>query len=106
MAFNRKLTAGIGTGATVVTNTVAANTTHTIHGLTLANVTGSSVAATVTMTDGTTTVNIVKAISIPAGDSLGVMGMDFKHNLITGDSISVLSDTAASIDVLCSYLEQ
>jgi len=106
MAFNRKLTASIGATPTVVTNTITAGKTHTIHGLTVANITSGAVAATVTMTDGTNTVNIVKGISIPANDSLGVMGMDFKHNLIAGDSISVVSDTAASLDVLCSYLEQ
>ena len=106
MAFNRKLSVGIGVTPTIVTNTVSLGTTHTIHGLTVANITSGAVAATVTLTDGTDTVNIVKGISIPANDSLGVMGMDFKHNLIAGDSISVVSDTAASLDVLCSYLEQ
>jgi len=106
MAFNRKLTASIGTGASVVSNTVPAGKTHTIHGLSLANIVGSVIAATVTMTDGTTTINVVKGISIPANDTLSVMGMDFKHNMLPGDSVSVSSDTAASLDVLFSYLEQ
>jgi len=106
MAFGRVLTAGIGTTATTVSATVPAGKTHTVHGLSLANVTASSVSVTVTISDGTTTISIVKSISIPAGDTLSVMGMEFKHNLAPGDSVQVVSDTASSVDSMYSYLEQ
>ena len=106
MAFGRKLTSSIGTTPTVCSNAVPNGKTHVIHGLSIANISASPVSATVTITDGTTTISIVNGINIPAGDTLGVMGMDFKHNLISGDSISVSSSAAASLDVMYSYLEQ
>ncbi len=106
MAFGRVFTAGIGTTPTVVSATVPAAKTHTVHGLSIANTAATAVAATVTVTDGTTTATVIKGVNIPPNDALGVMGMEVKHNLLTGDSISVSSDTAASLDVTYSYLEQ
>jgi len=106
MAFGRLLTANIGTTPVVVSATVSVGKTHTVHGMTIANTAAAPIAATATITDGTTTSVLAAGMTIPAHDSLGVMGMEFKHNLLPGDSVSVTSDTVSSLDVVYSYLEQ
>jgi len=106
MYFNRKLTAGIGLTPIIVTNPVVTEEAQTIQSLTIANTTAAPAPATITMTDGNIIIHIAKSIIIPAGDSLNVIGPNFNHNLIKGDSISVSSGVPNSLDVLCSYLER
>ena len=49
--------------------------------------------------------NRVLQSPIPVGGSLIVVGGDQKIVLMTGDKISVLSNTASSADVIMSFLE-
>ena len=104
--FLRKTSRNIGTSPTVVgTYTVAAATQTTAIGLSLANITTNSVNVTVTHSDGTNTTTIIKNAPIPAGGALVVIGGDQKVVMQTGDSISVTSSAATSIDAYLSILE-
>jgi len=105
--FDSKATTGIGTAATVVSGTVAAGTTHTLTGLRVANIATAQIAVDVTWDDdgtGTNIVYLVKAAPVPVGGALSVTGLDDKHHLKAGGVIKVVSDTAASADVVCSWL--
>ena len=104
--FLRKTSQGIGTGATRVGSyTVASATQTTVIGLTLANVTGSTIYVDCDHNDGATDTALVKTAPIPSGGSLIVVGGDQKVVLETGDGIFVTSDTASSADVVMSILE-
>ena len=105
-SFKRKTSAGIGTGFTPIDGyTVPASTEVTVIGLTVSNVTGSTVKATVSLFDGSTFTSIVTDGPVPAGGSLVVVGGDQKLVMETGDSMRIKSDTASSLDVVMSILE-
>ena len=105
-SFKRKTSAGIGTGFTPIDGyTVPASTEVTVIGLTVSNVTGSTVKATVSLFDGSTFTSIVTDGPVPAGGSLVVVGGDQKLVMETGDDMRVKSDTASSLDVVMSILE-
>ena len=105
-SFKRKTSAGIGTGFTPIDGyTVPASTEVTVIGLTVSNVTGSTVKATVSLFDGSTFTSIVPDGPVPAGGSLVVVGGDQKLVMETGDDMRIKSDTASSLDVVMSILE-
>ena len=102
----RKTSRAIGTTPTIVdTYVVPAATTATCIGLSLANVSGSAITVTATLTTGATDTHIIKDAPIPAGSTLVVVGGDQRLSMITNDSIEVTSSLAASVDVIMSVLE-
>ena len=103
--FKNRTLRAVGTGATDVGAVVSASTQTTLIGMTVANITAGVISVTVTLGDGTNTTNIVKTAPIPTGGSLVVLGGDQKVVLMTGDKITVTSDTASSADVIMSFLE-
>jgi hypothetical protein len=103
--FKNRTLRAVGTGATDVGAVVGVSTQTTLIGMTVANVTSGVISVTVTLGDGTNTTNIVKTAPIPTGGSLVVLGGDQKVVLMTGDKITVTSDTASSADVIMSFLE-
>lgn len=106
MAFKSKATAGVGTTATAVTNTVAASTTHTIIGLSAANIVSGNITVAVKLVkSGGSSAHIVKDATILPGGALVVVGGDQKLVLEAGDSITVGSNTATSVDAIISWLE-
>jgi hypothetical protein len=88
---------------------VAASTTTTVIGLSLTNVTGSSVDVDVaigtTMADVASDISLASSVPIPSGSVLVLVGGDQKLNMVTGDLIKVKSSAAASLDVCMSVLE-
>jgi len=103
--FKNRTLRAVGTGATDVGAVVASATQTTLIGMTVANITAGVLSVTVTLGDGTNTTNIVKTAPIPTGGSLVVLGGDQKVVLMTGDKITVTSNTASSADVIMSFLE-
>jgi hypothetical protein len=104
--FNRKLSRNVGTSLTAVGSyTVGSSTKTVIVGLTLANVSGSSINVDATVNDGSNDYYIIKNAPIAAGGSLVVVGGDQKIVLNTSDSIKVKSDTASSLDAILSIME-
>ena len=99
-------------GSAIAANTAStvyvapAGTTTIVLGLTLSNITGSTIYATVLIenADGDN-VNFLKSIPIPTGSAVEVMAGN-KVNLETGDLIKVQSDSANSLDTTMSIMEQ
>lgn len=91
------------TSLTVVGNhTVAAGTTETIIGLTVANVSDTQVEASVLHFTGSAQTHIVKSAPIPVGGSLVPIGGDQKIVLTPNDRIRVVSTD--NVDVIMSVL--
>ena len=105
--FKNDITSGVGTSLTSV-YTAGSGVTATVIGLTCANVTSSDCKVTVQVTDtsATSTATIVKESPVPTGGSLVVAGGSHKIVLETTDVLKIQSDTASSIDVMLSILEQ
>ena len=103
--FKNRTLRSVGTSPVDVGAVVGASTQTTLIGMTVANITAGVISVTVTLGDGTNTTNIVKTAPIPTGGSLVVLGGDQKVVLMTGDKITVTSNTASSADVIMSFLE-
>ena len=93
--FKNKQAVNVGT-STVSVYTVPSSTTTTLIGLTLANVSGASITATVAVTDtsASTTASIIKNAPIQ------------KVVLETTDILKVTASAANSVDAIVSYMEQ
>lgn len=105
--FSRKLSRDVGTAnATVGSYTVAAGVQTTVIGLSLSNKTANQVHANVRLIDNSTaSTSIVTTGPIPPGGTLVAVGGDQKIVLTNGDSITVQSNVANSVDVVMSILE-
>ena len=106
-AFKSATSASVGTSLTTI-YTCPASTTSTIIGLYLCNQSGAQVEATVEFYDSSASahIGIVHLVEIPGQSTLAPIGGDAKVVLEAGDAIKVQSNTASSIDVVLSYLEQ
>lgn len=100
--FKSVVSANVGTTAVQV---LTATRPLTLIGVSLANVKGSSVEASVQLKKTAGTAFIVKAAPISKGDTLIVVGSDQKVVLDTGDILEVTANVAGAVDVLISYLE-
>jgi len=107
--FKNYTTRSIGTTLTAVCT--AASVTSTVIGMTICNTSTATVKVSIAVNDGNTTYMLGSAspgtngTSIAAGDSLVAIGGDQKLVLENTNSLQVLSDTAASLDVIVSVLE-
>ena len=99
------------TGAYTVTGS---GKTTTVIGLSITNVTGSSVDVDVAISntgDGggmanvTYDISLASSVPIPSGSVLVLVGGDQKLNMVTGDLIKVKSSATNSLDVCMSVLE-
>jgi len=106
MANNFKLRTKANVGVTTVgIYTVPGATTTTVLGITLANVSGTGINATVGISrTSSDSVSIIRNVPIPQGSSLEFMAGN-KVVLETGDIVTVKSDTASSLDASLSILE-
>jgi hypothetical protein len=99
MAFNNYTSSAVGTSPVTV-HTVAAGQEVVVIGLNLANITASQITVDVQVAG----VFLVKGVPIPAGSSLSAL--DGKLIMEAADTCVVTSNTAASVDVILSVLEQ
>jgi len=102
--FKNSVSASVGLTPTVV-YTAGLGVSTTVIGLSLANITTNLVYATVSIDKGGTVVNAIKDAPIPSGSSLVIFGSDQKLVLMAGNSISVTSSVATSVDAILSYME-
>ncbi len=102
--FKLKTKASVGV-TTEDVYVVPSATTTTVIGITLANVSGSSINVGIGVTRASTDdVNILRSVPIPQGSSLEVMGGN-KLVLEATDTLTAISDVASSLDVSVSILE-
>jgi hypothetical protein len=104
-AFKLKTDTGVGTGAATI-YTCPSSTETTIIGLSVANITSSSISVDVQLenNDGDN-IYLVKAAPVPVGSSLVVVGGDQKVVMEASDILKVTSSAATSADVALSILE-
>lgn len=102
--FKLKTKASVGV-TTENVYVVPTATTTTVIGITLANVSGSSINVGIGVTRASTDdVNLLRSVPIPQGSSLEVMGGN-KLVLEATDTLTAISDVASSLDVSVSILE-
>ena len=93
-----------------VSNAVADGSQITLIGMTISNIVSSVISVGVKLINASNQTWIVKDAPIPTGGSLIVCGGDAKICMQfvaggVGDTLSVISNTANSMDVVVSYLE-
>ena len=104
--FYNKLSRNLGTGLTAVGSyTVGSGNTAIVLGLTVCNVSGSTINVDVTVYNGANDHYIVKTAPVSAGGALVPIGGDQKIVLQAGHSIRVQSDAATSLDAILSIME-
>jgi hypothetical protein len=91
-------------GASAVT-LFTANSNDTVVGISVANITTSSVLASVYINDGTNDFYLIKNAPIPSGSALQVLDGGAKVVVQSGDILKVVSDTASSLDVWISTVD-
>ena len=103
--FKNKVYDGSNTSANALMNvyTAPSATTTVVIGLTLANTTTSQITADIKLSAGQT-VFLAKTIPIPSGSSFEYMGGN-KVIMETGNTLSVSSNTANSLDTVASIME-
>jgi len=92
----------VGTSAVTL---VTADSYDTIVGISVANISSSSVNVEVFINDGTNDIHLVKDAPIPQGSSLQVLDGGAKFVMQSGDALKVKSDTATSLDVWVSAVD-
>ena len=100
--FRRYTNNDVGTAAVT---SFTANSYDTIVGISVANITSSSVLADVYINDGSNDIYLVKEAPIPAGSSLQVLDGGAKVVVQSGDALKVKSDTASSLDCWVSAVD-
>jgi len=100
--FRRYTSNNVGTSpATVFT----ADTYDTIIGISVANVVGSAINVDVYINDGANDIYLVKSAPIVSGGALQVIDGGAKFVVQSGDALKVVSDTASSVDVWVSAVD-
>ena len=99
--FKSYPSAGITTESTVYTGPSATQTT--VIGMTVANTTASNITCSVKLSDGSTTVFLVKDATILPGGALVPVGGDQKVVVEAGDTLRV--EASGAVDALVSVLE-
>ena len=100
--FRRYTSNDVGTSAATL---FTANSYDTVVGISVANVTTSAVNASVYINDGTNDIYLVKNAPIPVGSALQVLDGGAKFVVQSGDALKVVSDTASSLDVWVSTVD-
>jgi hypothetical protein len=75
---------------------------HTLIGINMANVTANAITVSVYITN-TNNFYIVKDMVIPSGSAYS---HEAKINVLAGDRLYFVSDTASSLDVIVSYVQE
>ena len=88
---------------------VPSSTKTTVIGLSVSNVTTSSVdvdvALSATMANTTIDISLGTTIPVPAGSTVVLIGGDQKLVMETGELVKIKSSAASSVDVIMSILE-
>jgi hypothetical protein len=100
--FRRYTSNDVGTSAATL---FTANSYDTVVGISVANVTTSAVNASVYINDGTNDIYLVKDAPIPVGSALQVLDGGAKFVVQNNDALKVVSDTASSLDVWVSTVD-
>ena len=100
--FRRYTNNNVGTGSVT---SFTANSYDTVVGISVSNILGTTVNADIYINDGTNDIYLVKSAPIVPGSSLQVLDGGAKFVMQSGDALKIQSDTAASLDVWTSVVD-
>ena len=100
--FRRYIARNVTTSASTI---FTADTYDTIIGIYLANTTASNITVSVYITTGGNDYYLVKSAPIPTGSALQILDSGSKVVVQSGDVLKVISDTATSVDVWVSTVD-
>ena len=100
--FRRYTNNNVGTGAATA---FTANSYDTVIGISVSNILSTSVNVDVYINDGTNDIYLVKSAPIVPGSALQVLDGGAKFVMQSGDALKIISDTAASLDVWTSVVD-
>ena len=100
--FRRYIARNVTTSASTI---FTADTYDTIIGIYLANTTASNITVSVYITTGGADYYLVKSAPIPTGSALQILDSGSKVVVQSGDVLKVVSDTATSVDVWVSTVD-
>ena len=100
--FERHLDRATGTGAVTV---FTSNSDDTVVGIRCANIAAAAISIDVYIVNGGVNYYIIKGAPIPVGSSLELIDSGSKIILQSGDALTVISDTASSLDTVVSRID-
>jgi len=100
--FRRYTNNNVGTGAVTA---FTANSYDTVIGISVSNILSTTVNVDVYINDGTNDIYLVKSAPIVPGSALQVLDGGAKFVMQSGDALKIISDTAASLDVWTSVVD-
>ncbi len=105
-SLKSQITPGVSAETTVYAAAASPATTATIIGVLIANNgDGGAQKANVRIQRGATSVNVIKNVPIPVGDTFVPSGFEGKIVLMPGDNLRVSVDVG-TVDTTVSFLEQ
>ena len=100
--FRRYTSNNVGTSpATVFT----ADSFDTVVGIALSNTVGTQILVDCYINDGSNDIYLINQAPIPAGSALQILDGGAKFVVESGDALKVVSDTASSLDVWVSAVD-
>ena len=103
--FRRYIERAIGTSATDIPDGANFDSYDTIVGINLANIVAQQIIISVYISNGGNNYYIIKDAPIPAGSSLQLLDGGAKFVVQSGDRLNIISDTASSVDVVVSAVD-
>tara|TARA_R110002050_G_scaffold297400_1_gene458785 strand:+ start:535 stop:870 length:336 start_codon:yes stop_codon:yes gene_type:complete len=103
--FRRYIERAIGTSATDIPDGANFDSYDTIVGINLANIVAQQIIISVYISNGGNNYYIIKDAPIPAGSSLQLLDGGAKFVVQSGDRLNIVSDTASSLDVVVSAVD-
>jgi len=103
--FRRYIERAIGTSATDIPDGANFDSYDTIVGINLANIVAQQILVSVYISNGGNNYYLIKDAPIPAGSSLQLLDGGAKFVVQSGDKLNIVSDTASSLDVIVSAVD-
>ena len=103
--FRRYIERAIGTSATDIPDGANFDSYDTIVGINLANIVAQQITVSVYLQNGGNNYYLIKDAPIPAGSSLQLLDGGAKFVVQSGDKLNIVSDTASSLDVIVSAVD-
>ena len=103
--FRRYIERAIGTSATDIPDGANFDSYDTIVGINLANIVAQQILVSVYISNSGNNYYLIKDAPIPAGSSLQLLDGGAKFVVQSGDRLNIISDTASSVDVVVSAVD-
>ena len=100
--FERAFARNVGTSAVSL---VTSNSDDALIGIRVTNVLAATIQVDVYISSGGNDYHIAKNLSIPQGSGYELRQDGSKVNILNGDVLKIISDTASSADVWVSFID-